>query len=170
MAGRRGGATARIGAVPPLAKGVAVVLAAAAVVLGGFLAGRATDRVRDGGGRGAGTAAAYEQGRSAGYLAGLRDGEAQGLREGRALQETGALPAGSRQAAQVAFGDGYAAGANDVFGGYDGGWALATPYVITLERGTDGVTYRIADRAGVEPGTTYRLCADGRGLCPVAGH
>jgi hypothetical protein len=61
-----------------------------------------------------------------------------GVRDGRALQ----VPT----AARSAFDDGYAAGANDAFGGYDGGWDLDRPYVITLKKGQDGITYRIASR------------------------
>jgi hypothetical protein len=63
---------------------------------------------------------------------------AAGVEEGRALQQ----PAQARDA----FKAGYAAGANDVFGGYDGGWDYDRPYVITLKEGSDGVTYRIASR------------------------
>jgi hypothetical protein len=70
--------------------------------------------------------------------AGFAAGRAAGLAEGRALQE----PAGAR----AAFKAGYAAGANDVFGGYDGGWDFERPYTITLAHGSDGVTYRIASR------------------------
>jgi hypothetical protein len=61
-----------------------------------------------------------------------------GVREGRALQQ----PAQARDA----FRAGYQAGANDVFGGYDGGWDYDRPYVITLKKGSDGVTYTIATR------------------------
>jgi hypothetical protein len=61
-----------------------------------------------------------------------------GLREGRALQQ----PADARDAFEA----GYQAGANDVFGGYDGGWDYNRPYVITLRKGSDGITYRIATR------------------------
>jgi hypothetical protein len=61
-----------------------------------------------------------------------------GVREGRALQ----VHAGARNAFQA----GYAAGANDVFGGYDGGWDYDRPYVITLKKGSEGVTYKIATR------------------------
>ena len=63
----------------------------------------------------------------------------QGVTEGRALQ----VPPKARHA----FEEGYAAGANDVFSGYDGGWDYARPYVITLEKGDDGITYRIKSRA-----------------------
>jgi hypothetical protein len=69
---------------------------------------------------------------------GFAAGRAQGVAEGRALQE----PAGAR----AAFKAGYAAGADDVFGGYDGGWDFERPYTITLAHGSDGVTYRIASR------------------------
>ena len=47
---------------------------------------------------------------------------------------------------RAAFDAGYAAGANDVFGGFDGGWSLAEPYVVTLARGSGAVTYRIDSR------------------------
>jgi hypothetical protein len=75
---------------------------------------------------------------TAGGDPGFAAGRAQGVAEGRALQQ----PAPSRDA----FDAGYAAGANDVFGGYDGGWDLGRPYVITLARGRGAVTYRIASR------------------------
>jgi hypothetical protein len=67
-----------------------------------------------------------------------QDDRQAGIEEGRALQQ----PAQARDA----FKAGYAAGANDVFGGYDGGWDYDRPYVITLEQGSDGVTYKIATR------------------------
>jgi len=66
------------------------------------------------------------------------DERAAGVREGRALQ----VAPSSRDA----FKDGYDAGANDVFGGYDGGWDYGRPYVITLRKGPDGITYAIASR------------------------
>ena len=46
----------------------------------------------------------------------------------------------------IAFAAGYAAGANDVFAGFDGGWSLSQPYVNALARGSGGVTYRIDSR------------------------
>lgn len=68
-----------------------------------------------------------------------RDNErAAGVREGRALQ----VAPGARDAFQ----DGYDAGANDVFGGYDGGWDYGRPYVITLRKGANGITYAIRSR------------------------
>ena len=66
------------------------------------------------------------------------DDYAAGIRDGRALQ----VPPDARDA----FDDGYRAGADDVFGGYDGGWDLNRPYTITLARGEDGITYRIKTR------------------------
>ncbi|HWD44556.1 MAG TPA: hypothetical protein VHM23_12765, partial [Actinomycetota bacterium] len=45
-----------------------------------------------------------------------------------------------------AFDDGYRAGANSVFSGYDGGWSLGHPYVIVLASGANGITYRITAR------------------------
>ncbi len=88
-------------------------------------------------------------GYGAGYAAGLASGRAQGVQEGRALQEGLALPADARDAAAAAFNAGYRAGANDVFGGYDGGWSVGSPYLITLAAGSDGITYRIASRTPV---------------------
>jgi hypothetical protein len=102
---------------------VVAVAAAAALAAAGFALGRAsadTDAGRD---------------------AGVREGRAAGLQEGRALQASGSAPT-----TRAAFDAGYAAGANDVFGGFDGGWSLSEPYVITLARGSGGVTYRIDSR------------------------
>src|SRR5438034_8984271 len=101
-------------------------LAAVAVALGLVALGRTTadtDGARDRG---------YDAGRSAGYLSGLRAGHAAGVEEGRAYQATLSLPPRSRRLGGKAFRSGYAAGANDVFGDYDGGWYLGRPYVIVL--------------------------------------
>ena len=62
----------------------------------------------------------------------------QGVTDGRALQVT--------PESRDAFKAGYTAGANDAFSGYDGGWDYDRPYVITLEKGEDGITYRIGSR------------------------
>ena len=109
--------------------------------------------------------AGYQAGHSAGYVDGLSAGEAQGRQEGRALQEGVALPADSRQPVQDAFTAGYTAGANDVFGQYDGGWYLSTPYVSTVENGSAPIAYRIGSRTALVPGIDYYLCPDGHGLC-----
>ena len=103
-------------------------LVCVAVAGGAFALGRAsvdTDTARD-------------EGRAAGVAAGLRAGRAGGIREGRALQQSAP--------ARHAFQAGYKAGANDVFGGFDGGWSVGKPYVITLGKGPDGITYRIDER------------------------
>jgi hypothetical protein len=102
-------------------RSIAFVLVVAVVAGGGFALGRTTAREPPGG-----------------YAAGLRAGRADGLREGRALQ----LAPGDRKA----FDAGYTAGANDVFGGFDGGWELSTPYVVTLGRARGAITYRIDSR------------------------
>ena len=102
---------------------VVAVVAAAALAVAGFALGRASADT------------------DAGHDAGVREGRAAGLQEGRALQATG-----SAASAREAFDAGYAAGANDVFGGFDGGWSLGEPYAITLARGSGGVTYRIDSR------------------------
>lgn len=131
-----------------------VLLAGGLLLLGRLKAGTAPDQD-----------AGYQAGHSAGYLEGLSAGQAQGRQEGRALQEGVALPADSRQPVQDAFTAGYTAGANDVFGQYDGGWYLSTPYVITVEQGSAPIAYRIGSRTALVPGIDYYLCPDGRGLC-----
>jgi hypothetical protein len=103
---------------------VVVALVGVALAAGGFALGRATADT------------------DAGHDAGVREGRAAGLQEGRALQAAGSATAGTR----AAFDAGYAAGANDVFGGFDGGWSLSQPYVIMLARGSGAVTYRIDSR------------------------
>ena len=99
------------------------------------------------------------------YLDGLRAGEAQGRMEGRADQEGVALPAGDRSAVHDAFTAGYVAGLNDAFAGYDGGWSVHVPWIVTLEPGSGKVVYRIADRRAVQPGVDYYLCPDGHTIC-----
>jgi hypothetical protein len=128
------------------------ILVAAVLAAGMFALGRAT---------GPDPASGY----GAGYGAGLAAGRAQGVQEGRALQEGLALPADARDAATAAFNAGYRAGANDVFGGYDGGWSLGTPYLITLVAGSDGVTYRISSRTPVRGGVNYYLCPERPAIC-----
>jgi len=99
------------------------------------------------------------------YFAGLRAGEAQGRQEGRALQAGVELAPGERDAARRAFNAGYVAGFNDVFAGYDGGWTMGTPWIVTLTGGAGSVVYRIDTRERVRAGVDYYLCADGHSLC-----
>jgi hypothetical protein len=101
----------------------------------------------------------------AAYARGLDDGRAQGTREGREAQEVSALKPGVRDSTKAAFDDGYQAGANDVFTGYDGGWAYSTPYLVTLARGGTGITYRFASRTPLRAGAHYSLCPHGPGWC-----
>jgi hypothetical protein len=107
----------------------------------------------------------YQSGLYDGYFNGLPVGEAQGRREGRALQEGSSLSATDRQKAKAAFNAGYAAGANDAFAGYDGGWSVSAPYVVTLGRGHGDITYRIVSRVPMDAGIAYYLCPTGHGLC-----
>ncbi len=93
--------------------------------------------------------------------AGTGRGYADGVRDGRAEQATLALPA----TAKAVFDSGYAAGAADAFGGYDGGWDLRAPYVIVLVPGGAGITYRIAARTRLDAATDYYLCPDGHTVC-----
>ena len=127
------------------------------VVAGFFAAGRGTAGVhRDD---------TYRTGWFAGYPRGLTEGRTEGVREGRAEQETGTLPPTLREGARAAFNDGYRAGENDAFGGYDGGWSYATPYAITLASGGRGVTYRFASRTPLRQGVDYYLCPHSADLC-----
>jgi hypothetical protein len=137
-----------------------LVAAAVVVAAGTFATGRAT----------APDAAHGTSGTTVGdYLDGLRAGQAQGRLEGRAEQEGAALPPGDRDPVRNAFTAGYTAGMNDAFGTYDGGWTLGVPWIVTLERGTGGIDYRISRRTPVAPGVAYRLCPDGRTLCQRPG-
>jgi hypothetical protein len=127
------------------------VLACVAVGGGLFVLGRGS--ADDGGARREGRADGLREGRAMGVRegrpTGVAEGRAAGVAEGRALQASAAAPHGSR----AAFEAGYAAGANDVFGGFDGGWSLGTPYVITLRKGSGAITYRIDSRRPA-PGTS----------------
>jgi hypothetical protein len=131
---------------------VGSTVVAAALFVGGRLS------AAPGGSRGGDGAASEGAGYSSGYTAGLKDGQAEGLADGRALQVPLALPGGVQDVAKTAFVAGYAAGANDVFDGYDGGWRTNSVYAIVLEPGRGGITYRIASRLGLSPGTNYYLC------------
>jgi hypothetical protein len=137
---------------------VAISAAAGLVAVGRASAGAATAR-SDG----------YREGRAGGYADGMRDGRAAGLQEGRALQVPLTLPSGAQDAAKEAFNAGYAAGANDVFGGYDGGWDLDSPYVVVLTRAGNGIVYRIRSRTPMQRGVTYRLCPRSTLLCQEPG-
>jgi hypothetical protein len=52
----------------------------------------------------------------------------------------------------------YAAGREAAFTGFDGGWDYGAPYIVTLQRGGPGITYRIARRWPMRPGLEYRMC------------
>lgn len=92
-------------------------------------------------------AEAYHQG----VADGLRDGQAEGVRTGRALQVGSTLPLEDRAVATSAFDDGYVAGWNDAFGGFDGGWQTGVPYLVTLAPGGNGLIYRISSRTPTQP-------------------
>jgi hypothetical protein len=66
----------------------------------------------------------------------------------------GRLSVGSSKppAAGATFHAGYLAGREAAFAGYDGGWAYRVPYVITLQRGGSGITYRIVSRKPLTAG------------------
>ena len=104
-------------------------------------------------------------GGTADYAAGYQAGWAGGMQEGRALQQGQGLVGSDRDAATTAFDSGYRAGVNDAFGGYDGGWSLGMPYLITLGSGAGGTTYRISSRTTMQAGMNYYLCPDGINVC-----
>jgi hypothetical protein len=131
-----------------LAVAVLAGLAAALVVLGRATAPPSAARARG-----------YRDGTVAGYADGFRAGRAEGLQEGQAIAETAGLPPADRGRARDDFDAGYRAGANGVFGGYDGGWLLGRPYVIVLAKGAGGVTYRIAARFQCPEATTTTYAA-----------
>jgi hypothetical protein len=141
-----------------------IVVAAVLAAVGFVLLGRLTadnSAARNSG---------YQAGHNDGYADGLRVGNAQGVQDGRALQVGNDVPAASKQPVQDAFNSGYTAGENDAFGGYDGGWALSVPYLITLESGSGQIVYRIQHRTTVLPNVDYYLCADGHDICQRAHH
>ena len=119
--------------------GIVVLVAGAAGALG-FLVARST------GPSGTTTVRSSASDYDRGYREGLDVGQAQGIEQGRALQLGASLDPSARTTARAAFEAGYAAGVNDVFGTYDGGWALGRRYIVVLERGANGVAYRIASR------------------------
>ena len=139
-----------------------LVVAAALVAGAGIVVGRVTVDTH------AAHESGYRSGLYDGYFDGLPVGEAQGRREGRALQEGSSVPAAGRRQATDAFNAGYAAGANDAFAGYDGGWAPSSPYVVSVGRGRGDISYRIASRVPLEAGVAYFLCPTGHGLCQGA--
>ena len=89
-----------------------------------------------------------------GYADGFLAGRAEGVQEGQAIAEAAGSPPASRDRVRAAFDDGYRAGANNAFSGYDGGWSFGRPYVIVLAKGANGITYRIAARAECPETTT----------------
>ena len=122
-------------------------------------------RTADDGGATPGTTSGSSDGSAASpaYEAGL----AEGLREGRSLQEASTVPSALGAAVRAAFDDGYAAGAGDVFAGYDGGWVLGTAYVVTLAHGSGAIPYRISSRTPMRSGAAYALCGPAR-VCETA--
>jgi hypothetical protein len=82
---------------------------------------------------------------------------------GAAAFFAGRASVGRRAAPSSAFNAGYFAGREAAFGGFDGGWAYGTAYAIVLERGGHGITYRVAHRAPLAPGVSYRVC--GQSVC-----
>ena len=76
---------------------------------------------------------------------------------GRATADRRAPPAAAHSQ-PGSYDDGYRAGREDAFSGYDGGWALGALYIVTLRRGSPGITYRFARRWPLLPGREYRSC------------
>ena len=123
----------------PRRRTLAFVALFAVLAAGLFALGRATAP-------GPSAGRAFRDGSTAGYADGFAAGRAVGLQEGQALAESSGSPPADRTRVRDAFNDGYRAGANAVFSGYDGGWTLGHPYVIVLAHGANGITYRITAR------------------------
>jgi hypothetical protein len=134
---------------------MAALLAVVALVIVGGLAARTPHAAEPG------FRVAYD----AGYRADVQEGIPQGRDEGRALQEGVSVATASRQPVVDAFRSDYAAGANDAFAGYDGGWVLGEAYVVTLTAPPPPISYRIQTRTPIEPGVNYFACPEGRSLC-----
>jgi hypothetical protein len=81
---------------------------------------------------------------------------------GRATAGDGSRPAAAASVPRGSYADGYRAGREDAFSGFDGGWDYATPYIVTLRRGGPGITYAFARRVPLRPGVEYRACGRGR--------
>jgi hypothetical protein len=151
----------------PAPKTILVSALVAAIGVGFFFFGRLS--VNDSQARNAG----YQSGRTDGYFDGVKAGEAQGLQEGRALQAGSAVAGTSQQPVQDAFNRGYAAGENDAFGDYDGGWQTEAPYLVIVVPGSGAAntpTYRISTRTLLRPDTDYYLCPDSPTICSGARH
>jgi hypothetical protein len=77
---------------------------------------------------------------------------------GRATAGHGSAPAPARPHPGT-YDAGYLAGREDAFSGFDGGWVLGDPYIVTLGRGGPGITYRFARRWPLLAGHEYRSCS-----------
>jgi hypothetical protein len=150
-----------------LALRAAIIVVGLTVAIGSFGLGRTTARPPSGA---AAALPARPAGTGADYAAGFQAGRAVGVQEGRALQVGQTLSGSDRDAGTAAFASGYVAGINDAFGGYDGGWSLSLPYLITLDAGSGGATYRMASRLPMQAGVDYFLCPDGSGICQKPHH
>jgi hypothetical protein len=148
----------------PIGKTAIVTVAVAAVAAGFFLLGHLSTGTSDAHARG------YQSGHNDGYFDGLNTGEAQGRQEGRALQAGSTVASDSRQPVQDAFNEGYAAGENDAFGNFDGGWELGLPYLVSVQRAPGAAVYRISNRTLVLPDVSYSLCADEKSICASPRH
>jgi hypothetical protein len=152
----------------PIAKIIIGIATLLVVAVGAALVGRVSADA--GRARSDGYHRGYQAGSQAGYYQALPVGEAEGRRTGRVLQEGSELPAKDRQPVTDAFNAGYAAGANDAFAGYDGGWTLQVPYLVVIAAGRGDIVYRILTRDPVEAATNYYLCPDGHHLCQEPRH
>jgi hypothetical protein len=114
-----------------------------AIGIGCFVAGRLTAPTRSGS-----------------YLDGYTDGQLAGVEQGRLIQGSESLLPAEAKSAKDAYANGYQDGANDAFTlQFDGGWKLDAPYIVTVTRAGNGITYRFAMRDTMEPGKSYYTCA-----------
>jgi hypothetical protein len=120
----------------------------------------------------AGRAAAGPEAR---YEAGVREGERLGRSEARADFAPGTdayqaiydkghstgMTAGRRAGRRLAARNAKAAGREQAFGEFDGGWTVGHWYLVNIRPGDDGAPYGIGARVPVERDQWYGVC---RGL------
>lgn len=101
-----------------------------------------------------GFAAGLSAGRTAGLRAGQRQGDLAGAERGRRVGLEEGEELGRLEAERA----GIAAGAGAALGGFDS-WQAGALYLVEIEAGTGGISYRVAARRRLEADQRYALCA-----------
>lgn len=90
------------------------------------------------------------------YAAGAKSGTAKGQKAGEA--------SGTAQGKQQGVSEGTAAGAKQALGNYPS-WDTSSPYAVEMTEGSGDVPYAIENRTQMQPGTLYKVCSSGSGVC-----